>query len=136
MSLLGNMNKPKILTIDDEVEFVEMIKNYFSLRGYDVFTALRGVAGLKIIEKEKPDVVLIDLKMAGINGDQVLKQMQKLHPEGKAIIITAFKDEGETEKKFLDMGAFAYFEKPISSLKELEDTIKKAIDNKEENKSV
>lgn len=130
------MSKPKILAIDDEVDFVEVIKNYLALRGYEVFTALRGVAGLKIIEKEKPDVVLIDLKMAGINGDQVLKQMQKIHPKGKAIIITAFKDEGETEKKFLDMGVFAYFEKPILSMKELENTIKKAIEQtREENEN-
>ena len=119
--------KPKILAIDDEVDFVEMIKNYFSLRGYDVFTALRGVAGLDIIEKEKPEVVLIDLKMPGIDGDQVLRQMKKIHPKGKAIMLTAFKDEGQTEKKFLDMGVFAYFEKPIPSMKELENVIEKAV---------
>lgn len=122
------MRRPKILTIDDEVDFVEMVKNYFSLRGYDVFTALRGITGLKIIEEEKPDVVLIDLKMPGIDGDQVLKQMKKTHPQGKAIMITAFKDEGETEKKFMNIGVFAYFEKPISSMKKLEEVIKKAVD--------
>jgi len=122
------MKKPKILAIDDEAGFVEMISGYFSLRGYDVFTALRGVSGIIIIEREKPDVVLIDLKMPGIDGDQVFRQMQKIHPEGKAIMITAFKDEdGETEKKFLNMGVFAYFEKPIASMKELENVIKRAI---------
>lgn len=122
------MKKPKILTIDDEAGFLEMIKGYFSLRGYEVFTALRGASGLSIIERERPEVVLIDLKMPGIDGDQVFRQMQKIHPAGKAIMITAFKDEeGETEKRFMDMGVFAYFEKPIASMKELENTIKKAV---------
>lgn len=124
-----NMSKPKILAIDDETDFVGMIKDYFSLRGYVVFTALRGTAGLSIIEKEKPNVVLIDLKMPGIDGDQVLKQMQKIHPDGKAILVTAFKDEGQIEKKFMDMGGFAYVEKPIASMKNLEDIIKKAIES-------
>ncbi len=122
------MNRPKILTIDDEAGFVEMIKTYFSLRGYDVLTALRGTTGLSIIEREKPDVVLIDLKMPGIDGDQVFRQMQRIHPRGKAIMITAFRDEdGGTEKRFLNMGVFAYVEKPIASMKELEEIIKRAV---------
>jgi len=121
------MTKPKILTIDDEAAFVEMIKNYFGLRGYNVFTALRGVVGLDIIEKEKPDVVLIDLKMPGIDGDHVMKHIKKVHPKAKAIMITAFRDEGQTEKRMRSMGVFAYFEKPITSMKELEDTIKSAL---------
>lgn len=120
------MKKHKILAIDDEVDFVEMLKNYFSLRGYNVFTALRGTAGLDIIKKEKPEVVLIDLKMPGIDGDQVLRKMQEVHPTGKAIMITAFRDEGKTEKKFLDMGVFAYFEKPIASIKALEEVVERA----------
>lgn len=124
------MTKGKILTIDDEAGFVELIKNYFSLRGYEVFTALHGAIGLSIIEKEKPDIVLIDLKMPGIDGDQVFRQMKKIHPEGKAIMITAFRDEGETEKKFLDMGVFAYFEKPITSMKALEKVIEEAVKQK------
>jgi len=120
------MKRPKILAIDDEAGFVEMIGNYFSPRGYEVFTAQRGVSGLSIIERERPDVVLIDLKMPGIDGDQVFQQMCKIHPAGKAIMITAFKDEGRTEKKFLDMGGFAYFEKPVTSMKELERAVRKA----------
>ena len=121
------MTKPKILTIDDEAAFVEVIKNYFSLRGYEVFTALRGVVGLDIIEKEKPDVVLIDLKMPGIDGDSVLSHIKKVHPKAKAIMITAFRDEGQTEKRMRSMGVFAYFEKPITSMKALEDTVKEAL---------
>ena len=121
------MKKKKILAIDDESDFVAIIKNYFSLRGYDVFTAIRGVTGLEIIQKEKPDIIFIDLKLPGIDGDQILKQIQKIHPKAKTIMITAFKDEGQTRKRVLESGAYAFFEKPISSFKELEDTVVKAI---------
>jgi len=121
------MSKGKILTIDDETDFVAIIKNYFSLRGYEVFTAVRGVAGLEIVQKEKPDVVLIDLKLPGIDGDQVIPQIKKLNPNSKVIMITAYKDEGQTKKRVIEAGAYGYFEKPIASFKELEDTIGKAI---------
>jgi len=121
------MAKPKLLTIDDEVEFVEMIKNFFSLRGYEVFTALRAQAGIDIMLKEKPSVVLMDLKMPGMDGDLLFRKMHQINPEVKAIMITAYKDEGQTEKKFMEMGVFAYFEKPITSMRELENAVKNAV---------
>lgn len=124
------MKKGKILTIDDEVDFTAIIKNYFSLRGYDVFTAIRGVTGIEIIQKEKPDVIFIDLKLPGLDGDQILSQIKKIHPAAKTIMITAFKDEGQTRKRLLNAGVYAFFEKPISSFKELEETVSNAIKSK------
>jgi len=121
------MIKGKIVTIDDEPDFVALIKNYFSIRGYEVFTALRGVTGLEIIEKEKPDVVFMDLKMPGIDGSQILRQLNKIHPKAKAIMLTAFKDDGQTKKRAIADGVYAYFEKPIASFKELEEVVEKAI---------
>jgi len=120
------MKKPKILTIDDETEFTAMILEYFSARGYDVYVASRGAKGIELVKTKKPDVVLIDLKMPGIDGDQVVTQVAKIHPKAKSIIITAFIDEGKTKNKLEAAGVYAYFEKPLSSLKELEDTIKNA----------
>ena len=115
--------KGKILTIDDEPDFVALIKNYFSIRGYEVFTALRGVVGLQIIEEEKPNVVFVDLKLPGMDGSQILKEIQSIHPTSKVIMITAFKDDGETKRRVLDAGVYAYFEKPIASFKVLEDVV-------------
>ena len=127
--------KPKILTIDDEIDFTEMVQSYFSLRGYDVLAAHRGVVGLEIIENEAPDVILLDLKMPGIDGDQILQHLKKMSPDSKVIMITAFRDEGQKmEKKFLASGGFAYIEKPISSMKKLEEIIKKALEDKEKGK--
>ena len=118
--------KIKILTIDDEPDFVALIKNYFSIRGYDVFTALRGVTGLEIVERERPDVIFIDLKLPGLDGDAILSEIRNIHPDAKTIMITAFKDDGETKKRVLHAGIYAYFEKPIASFKELEEVVKKA----------
>lgn len=124
------MKKAKILTIDDEVEFTNMIMDYFGARGYEVFVASRGVKGLEIIKKEKPDIVLIDLKMPGIDGDQIVAQLKRIHPQAKPIIITAFIDEGKSKKRLESAGVYAYFEKPLSSLKDLEAVIEKAVKEK------
>jgi two-component system response regulator (stage 0 sporulation protein F) len=121
------MAKAKILTIDDEAEFTGMIEEYFKARGYDVFVASRGVRGIELIKQEKPDIVLIDLKMPGIDGDQVVTQLKTIHPKAKSIIITAFIDEGRTKKRLEEAGVYAYFEKPLSSLKDLESAIEGAL---------
>lgn len=117
---------PKILTIDDEQGFTQMITSYFKPRGFEVFTANRGVTGLEIARREKPEIILIDLKMPGIDGDEIIKELKQINPLGKTIMISAFQDEGKTREQVLKNGAFAYFEKPIASLKELEETIRKA----------
>lgn len=120
------MTKPKIVAIDDEVEFIDMLKNYFGLRGYDIEVALRGAKGIEIIKEKSPDVVLIDLKMPGIDGDEVLTLLKSMKPSPKVIFVTAYDDGGKTKARLLRMGAYAYFDKPIASLKYLEETINRA----------
>ncbi len=120
------MAKPCILTIDDEVEFIEMIKSYFEPRGYVVEASARGVNGIEIARDKKPDVILIDLKMPGVDGDEALALIKKVQPKARIIFITAYDDGGKTKARLLKMGAYAYFDKPIASLKELEETILKA----------
>jgi len=123
------MSKPHLLTIDDESEFVGMIKDYFEPRGYTVYTAVRGVNGIEIVREKKPDIVLIDLKMPGIDGDEALALIKKVQPEAKVIFITAYDDGGKTKARLLKMGAYAYFDKPLSSLKDLEEAINRATAN-------
>ena len=118
---------PKLLTIDDEPGFTEMIKNFFEPRGYQVFTADRGETGLEIAVKEEPDVTLVDYKMPGIHGDEVLTNIKEMKLKSKVIVITAFQDDGKTRERLLSLGAFACLDKPLSSLKELEEMVKKAI---------
>lgn len=119
--------KPRIVAIDDEGEFIDMLQGYFKPRGYEIDVAIRGARGIELVKEKKPDVVLMDLKMPGIDGDEVLKLLKSMKPSPRVIFVTAYDDGGKTRARLLDMGAFAYFDKPIASLKELEDTINKAV---------
>lgn len=118
--------KPKIVAIDDETEFMSMIKEYFQLRGYAIDTASKAVEGLELINTKKPDVVILDLKMPGISGDEVLALLKSKHPKTKVIFVTAYDDAGKTKTRLLASGAYAYLDKPLNSLKILEGTVNKA----------
>jgi two-component system response regulator (stage 0 sporulation protein F) len=124
------MTKPRIVAIDDEVEFIDMLQSYFGLRGYEIDVAFRGAMGIEIVKTKKPDVVLMDLKMPGIDGDEVLTLLKSMDPSPKVIFITAYDDGGKTKARLLKMGAFACLDKPISSLRDLEAKVNQAMQNK------
>ena len=117
------MDKPRILSVDDEASFTELIKNYFEPRGYDIDIASSGDVGVELCRKKKYDVVLLDLKMVGLDGDEVMREIQVINRDIRVIFITAFSDSGKTRDRLLNEGAYAFLEKPISSLKKLEDII-------------
>lgn len=119
--------KPRIVAIDDEAEFIDMLQNYFRPRGYEMDVAIRGAKGIELVREKKPDVVLMDLKMPGVDGDEVLKLIKSMEPSPKIIFVTAYDDGGKTRARLLGLGAYAYFDKPIGSLKQLEETINKAV---------
>ena len=120
----------KLLTIDDEVEFTGIIENYFGVRGFQVYSANRGDEGLRIFRQELPEVCLIDLKMPGLHGDEVLREILLTAPQTRCIMITASEGGGKTRQKLLEMGAYTCFDKPLQSLKALENKIKEAIEKK------
>ena len=120
------MDKPRIVAIDDEAEFIDLLQNYFIPREYDLAVAVRGAKGIELIRETKPDVVVTDLKMPGIDGDEVLKLVKSMEPSPHVIFVTAYDDGGKTKARLLKMGAFACLDKPISSLKTLEEKINEA----------
>ncbi|KJJ84852.1 Signal transduction response regulator, receiver region domain protein [Candidatus Omnitrophus magneticus] len=122
-----DMKNIRILSIDDEENFTDMIKQYFDLRGYKIDIAHDGVIGLELFRKYNHAVVLLDLKMIGLNGDEVMREIKKIKPDTKIIFITAFSDSGKTKNRLMEEGAYGYFEKPLQSLKILEESIKNAV---------
>lgn len=72
-------------------------------------------------------MVLIELKMPGIDGDEVLGRIRRAYPKMQVIVITAYSDEGRTKERVLALGAFAHFEKPISSMRHLAEAIEQAL---------
>jgi len=120
-------DRPCLVAIDDEVEFTKAIEQFFSARGYEVHVALTGTSGMALVEHHTPDVVLVDFKLPGMDGDEVLKQIRRQYPQTKVIVITAYNDGGKTRDRLLALGAFAHFDKPLSSLRDLADTVKRAL---------
>lgn len=121
---------PIMITIDDEVEFTNLIEGYFGARGFKVYVANAGDFGLKLAKEKKPDICLIDLKMPGIHGDEVLKEILATYPGTKCIMITASEGQGKTRERLIKLGAYCCFDKPISSLKDLEAKVKEALSQK------
>ena len=117
----------KLVAIDDEVEFTKTIDQFFTTRGYEVHVALTGTSGMELVDYHKPDVVLVDLKLPGMDGDEILQRIRQTHPKIKVIVITAYNDGGKTRDRLLSMGAFAHFDKPLSSLRDLAKEIKRAL---------
>ena len=121
------MPSPKLVAIDDEIEFTKTIDQFFSSRGYEVHVALTGTTGLELVNYHQPQVVLVDLKLPGMDGDELLQRIRQDHPNIKVIVITAYNDGGKTRDRLLGLGAFAHFDKPLSSLRDLAETIKRAL---------
>jgi CheY-like chemotaxis protein len=121
------MAAPKLVAIDDEMEFTKTIDQFFGSRGYEVHVALTGTSGLELVNYHDPQVVLVDLKLPGMDGDEILQRIRQEHPRTKVIVITAYNDGGKTRDRLLNLGAFAHFDKPLSSLRDLSDTIKRAL---------
>ena len=102
----------KILLIDDEEGNVRVLSMSLKSDGYDVATAYSGEEGLEVFHKESPDIVLTDLKMPGVSGLEVLKQIKASSPETEVIIITGHGDI-DSAIEALQYGASDFINKPI-----------------------
>ena len=81
------MKKPKILSIDDEMNFTDFLKRYFEPRGYEIDVTSEGAKGLELLREKEYDVVLLDLRMAGLNGEEVMNLLSELNNDGTSIIM-------------------------------------------------
>jgi DNA-binding response OmpR family regulator len=105
------MKTISVLLVDDEIEFVEGLAKVLCRRGLDVETATEGVHALDLVREKRPDVVVLDLKMPGMNGLQVLSEIRRISPLTRVVLLTGHLSEAD-EKKGLESGAFAYLLKP------------------------
>ncbi|MFA5143900.1 MAG: response regulator [Candidatus Omnitrophota bacterium] len=116
-----------ILIIDDEVDFAATLRMRLEAGGYRIICAYEGKAGLEAAKKDSPDVVLLDLVMAEMNGFTVLAELKK-DPYTAAIpvIIITAKTDREYARDAENLGADAYLSKPVK-IADLEATLKKFI---------
>ncbi|MCG8471246.1 MAG: response regulator [Desulfobacterales bacterium] len=102
---------PRVLLVDDEKEFTQTLSDRLRLRDLTPTVAHGGEEALSIAEKGETDVMVLDLKMPGVNGYEVLKKVREEKPNIEVIILTGHGSE-EDKKRCLSMGAFAYLQKP------------------------
>ncbi|MBF0508689.1 MAG: response regulator [Deltaproteobacteria bacterium] len=123
----------KILLVDDEREFVGLLADRLKVRSYGADVVYDGEQALSYVKKEEPDVMVLDLRMPGINGMDVLRQVKRNHPQVEVIILTGHGNK-EDEKYCMELGAFAYLEKPID-LDVLTKTMQAAYDKVNRNRA-
>jgi YesN/AraC family two-component response regulator len=102
----------KILVIDDEKPTLSMFRLFLDAYGYTVYTAENGTEGLAIFQKEKPEIVLTDIKMPGIDGLAILQQIKAINPNTAVIVITGHGDTALAEQA-VALDAVDFINKPI-----------------------
>ena len=101
-----------ILVVDDEAIVRESIRDWLKDAGYQVSVAESGEEALKMIQKQDFGVMILDLRLPGINGIEVLKKAKTIKPDIKSIVITAYPTM-LTQEEATKLGAIDYLVKPI-----------------------
>jgi DNA-binding NtrC family response regulator len=122
------MQEFKVLMVDDEEDFVKTVAERMRMRDLAPDLALSGEQALQRVKDDVPDVMVLDLKMPGIDGMEVLRRVRKAYPTVQVVILTGHgseKDEAEARR----LGAFAYLQKPVD-MEKLVKTLKEAYKKK------
>jgi len=116
----------KVLFVDDEREFVQTVSQRLISRDVGTYGVFDGKEALDLIVEDRPEVMVLDLKMPGMHGVEVLRQTKEMAPEIEVIILTGHGTTKDMEE-CMKLGAFAYMNKPVN-IEELSATIKAAND--------
>jgi DNA-binding response OmpR family regulator len=111
----------KVLLVDDEEELVRAVAERLEIRQLECEIALNGEEALRIVEDRTPDVMLLDLKMPGMDGMEVLRRVKKSHPEIQVVVLTGHGSEND-EQIVRRLGAIDYLQKPVD-IRELVKTL-------------
>jgi len=102
----------RLLCVDDEAPVLEVLSEYFSTQGYSVETAGSGAEALAAVPRVRPDLVLLDVRMPGMDGLEVLKKIREIDP-GLAVIMVTANEDVALARETLKLGAFDYVSKPF-----------------------
>ncbi len=110
--MVNEMNQIKLLIVDDDEKLLKTMAERLALNEFDVTTASEGKQAIKAAKKGHFDVALLDLKMPGMDGTEILKILKKKHKFLEIIILTGFASI-ESAVECTKLGAFGYLEKPF-----------------------
>ena len=116
----------RILVVDDEPEILAMLKRLLTAEGYSVTDAMGGEKAKAVLETAEFDLMISDIRMAPVDGMQLLEFAHAKYPSMSVIMLTAF-GQVDTALKALELGAFDYVKKPFSA-ETLLSTIRKALE--------
>ena len=115
--------KEKILIVDDQFGIRILLNEVLQKEGYQTYQAANGVQALDIVKKHPPDLVLLDMKIPGMDGIEILKRMKVIEPDIRVIIMTAY-GELDMIQEAMDLGALTHFAKPFD-IDDIREAVKK-----------
>ena len=122
------MEKFKVMIVDDELDFLETIVKRLKARNIDVNGVESGYQALEILEGRNPDVIILDVKMPGMDGIETLREIKKKSPLTEVIMLTGHASV-ESGIQGMQLGAFDYVMKPVA-LDELLEKVRQAYERK------
>ncbi len=114
--------RQSVLVVDDEENFLTLLKWFLTQRGYDVSTALSADDALDMVQKQNFDIALLDIKLGSGNGLTLLEEVTARSPRLKVIMMTAYPTVGSLKQAF-SRGAMRYLTKPVD-LQELTEALR------------
>ncbi len=102
----------RMLIVDDESDICELLKDFFSSRGFSVSSAFSGEEALDMLSNASADVILLDILLPGLSGIEVLKYAKELNPKARIIMVTSI-DHQDIRNTARQNGAAAYVTKPF-----------------------
>lgn len=102
----------RLLVVDDDPSVADVLRDFFTEEGYEVRVAENGRVGLDLFDAWRPHVVLLDLRMPGMSGEDVFLRIRAVHPQAAVIFVTGADDETGA-RRLLRGGATDYIQKPI-----------------------
>lgn len=119
--------KTRLLIVDDEQDIRDMLSRHYRYLGYDVFTAENGVDALRTLASEHIDVIITDIRMPGMDGIQLLREVRSQYPMIHAIMMTGYVTQ-ENVLTCMRVGADCCVFKPFDDLAELDAAVRRAVE--------
>jgi two-component system response regulator (stage 0 sporulation protein F) len=102
----------KVMVVDDEAGICEVLEKFLVAKNHDVYTAFDGRTALRKVKEIRPQVVLLDVALPGMDGMEVLQEIRRIDPTIGVVMVTGLMDHNQA-RKTLELGAYDYVTKPV-----------------------